>query len=75
MQKKISLFYVLGALILFTACQNRTTLHLPERKESFPIYNYDIDEGCISFKRSPDAKKGETICNERFWIEESVSDD
>lgn len=57
------------------ACNNTTVLHLPERNETFKIYNYRIDEGCISFKRNPKSNKGETICNERFWVETTTSDD
>ncbi|NJL14110.1 MAG: hypothetical protein HC913_14630 [Microscillaceae bacterium] len=59
-----------------SACRNTgTVLHLPDRKESFKIFNYIINDGCISFKRNPKAKTGETICNEKFWIETNLSND
>ena len=58
-----------------SACGNQTTLHLAERKQSFKIYNYQINDGCISFRRELNSKKGETICNEKFWIETETLDD
>ena len=67
---------ILSLLTLgLTACVNETTLHLTERKESFKVYNYEINDGCISFHRKPKSKKGETICNERFWVETETLDD
>lgn len=71
--KKITLFAI--GLFLFASCSNSTTLHLPERNQSFKIYNYRIDDGCISFTRNPKSSTGETICNEKFWIETTVNDD
>jgi hypothetical protein len=71
--KKIAL--VLCGMLFFASCNNTTTLHLPERKEAFKIYNYKIDDGCISFQRDPKSNKGETICNEKFWIETTTNDD
>ncbi|GAB4406878.1 MAG: hypothetical protein OHK0053_33320 [Microscillaceae bacterium] len=75
--RNIRIWIIGGFFFLhLSACRNtETVLHLPERKESFKIFNYTIDDGCISFKRSPEAKTGETICNEKFWIETTLSND
>lgn len=75
MRRKIFL-PILGLFTLgLSACGNETTLHLSERNVSFKIYNYQINDGCISFHRDPKSKKGETICNEKFWIETETLDD
>lgn len=69
MNKQFFLVLVTPFLLLSACSKSQTTLHLPERNETFRVFNYQINDSCISFNREPKSTVGETICNENFWIE------